>query len=303
MSIQENNMSILVIGGNGYIGSRLVPHLRSHNHDVEVYGNRSNDYNKLTIDFLAKFKTIILLAGHSSVQMCEGNIRSPWHNNVRNFINLVEKTSKDTQIIYASSASVYGNSDDVSTENKMSLDILNNYDLTKITLDIAAQKYQAQGRQILGLRFGTVNGSSPVIRRDLMINMMVYAANNEGKITVANKHINRSILSIDDLVRAVERIVDRGRYSSITGMYNLASFTATVDEISSYVSKKLGIQIIDKGNTAGAYNFDINTGKICKDYDFKFTETIESTVDSVVNCYKDPSTNVVIRKDYIEYND
>jgi hypothetical protein len=86
-------------------------------------------------------------------------------------------------------------------------------------------------------------------------------------------------------------------------MYNLASFTATVDEISSYVSKKLGIEIVDKGNTAGAYNFDINTDKLCKDYDFKFTETIESTVDSVVECYKDPSTNVVIRKDYIEYND
>lgn len=295
-------MSILVIGGSGYIGSRLVPHLRNNNHDVEVYGNRSNDYNKLTKEFLEPFKTIILLAGHSSVQMCVGDIRSPWHNNVRNFINLVEKTSKDTKIIYASSASVYGNSDDISTENKMSLDILNNYDLTKITLDIAAQKYQAQGRQILGLRFGTVNGGSPVIRRDLMINMMVYTANNEGKITVANKHINRSILSIDDLVRAVERIVYQGRYNFIPGMYNLASFTATVDDISSYVSMKLDIEIIDKGNTAGAYNFDINTDKLCRDYEFKFKETIESTVDSVVNCYKDPTTNVVIRKDYIEYD-
>ena len=296
-------MSILVIGGSGYIGSRLVPHLRAHNHDVVAYGNRSNDYNKLTTKFLEPFKTIILLAGHSSVQMCVGDVRSPWHNNVRNFINLVEKTSKDTKIIYASSASVYGNSDDMSFENKMSLEILNNYDLTKITLDIAAQKYLAQGRQLLGLRFGTVNGGSPVIRRDLMINMMVYNALNEGKITVANKHINRSILCIDDLVRAVERIVYQGRHNFIPGMYNLASFTATVDEISTYVSKKLGIEIVDKGNTAGAYNFDINTDKLCKDYDFKFTETIESTVDSVINCYKDPSTNVVIRKDYIEYND
>jgi nucleoside-diphosphate-sugar epimerase len=296
-------MSILVIGGSGYIGSRLVSHLISHNYEVEVYGSRSNDYNKLTKEFLEPFKTIILLAGHSSVQMCVGDIKSPWHNNVRNFINLVEKTSKDTKIIYASSASVYGNSNDVSTENKMSFEIVNNYDLTKITLDIAAQKYLAEGRQILGLRFGTVNGGSPVIRRDLMINMMVYTALNEGKITVANKHINRSILCINDLVRAVERIVYQGRHNFIPGMYNLASFTATVDEISSYVSKKLGIEIVDKGNTAGAYNFDINTDKLCNDYDFKFTETIESTVDSVVDCYKNKSPNIVIRKDYIEYND
>ena len=53
-------MSILVIGGNGYIGSRLVPHLRAHNHDVVAYGNRSNDYNKLTTKFLPKKKG----AGH-----------------------------------------------------------------------------------------------------------------------------------------------------------------------------------------------------------------------------------------------
>ena len=50
-------MSILIIGGSGYIGSRLVPHLRNFNHDVEVYGNRSNDYNKLTKEFLEPFKT------------------------------------------------------------------------------------------------------------------------------------------------------------------------------------------------------------------------------------------------------
>lgn len=297
-------MNILVIGGKGYIGSYLLPHLKSTGLRVDCFGDRSNDYNKLTSEFLKQYDNIILLAGHSSVQMCIGDVRSPWHNNVRNFINLVEKTSVDTRIIYASSASVYGNlNTGTSLEKNMSLDILNNYDLTKITLDIAAQKFIAEGRLIVGLRFGTVNGGASVIRRDLMINAMVYTARNEGKITVTNKHINRSILSIKDLSRAVERIICQDKWGFNPGMYNLASFTSTVEEISSYISKKLGIEIIDKGDTDGVYNFSINTSKMCDTYNFEFKETIESTVDNVVDCYTNMSPNIVVRKDYIEYND
>jgi len=297
-------MKILVIGSKGYIGSYLVPYLQGTGLSVDCFGDRSNDYNKLTTEYLKVYDTVILLAGHSSVQMCIGDVRSPWHNNVRNFINLVGKTSVDTRIIYASSASVYGNlNTGTSSEKNMSLDILNNYDLTKITLDIAAQKFIAEGRQIVGLRFGTVNGGAPVIRRDLMINAMVYTARNEGKITVTNKHINRSILSIKDLSRAVEQIICRDKWEINPGMYNLASFTSTVGEISSYISKKLDVEIIDKGNTEGVYNFSIDTNKLCNTYGFKFKETIESTVDSVVDYYTYKSPNVVVRKDYIEYND
>ena len=58
-------MSILVIGGKGYIGSRLVPHLRSHNHDVVSYGDRSSDYNKLDLishNLLVSFNYVCLLS-------------------------------------------------------------------------------------------------------------------------------------------------------------------------------------------------------------------------------------------------
>ena len=55
------------------------------------------------------------------------------------------------------------------TEEDLCLDVINNYDITKVTLDLAAQKFIKEGRHILGMRFGTVNGGSPVIRKDLMI--------------------------------------------------------------------------------------------------------------------------------------
>ena len=294
-------MKILIIGGKGYVGSYLKEELWNSGIYVESYGNRSKDYNDIDIKYLQQFSHIILLAGHSSVQMCNGPLRSAWLNNVRNFINLVEKTSTETKIIYASSASVYGDTNEkMYTEADMSLDFVNNYDLTKVTLDLVAQKYIAQHRYIMGLRFGTVNGGSPVIRRDLMINSMVYTALNEGKIVITNKHINRPILALKDLALAIKEVLLNKVFRS--GHYNLASFNSTVEEISKEVQLKTGVEIIDKGDTPGVYNFEIDNYKFTNYYRFNFKETISSTVDDVINCYTKTNPNVVIRNEYFQYD-
>lgn len=294
-------MKILIIGGRGYVGSYLKEELWNSGIYVESYGNRSKDYNDIDIKYLQQFSHIILLAGHSSVQMCNGPLRSAWLNNVRNFINLVEKTSIETKIIYASSASVYGDTNEKKyTEADMSLDFVNNYDLTKVTLDLVAQKYIAQNRYIMGLRFGTVNGGSPVIRRDLMINSMVYTALNEGKIIITNKHINRPILALKDLALAVKEVLLSKVFRS--GHYNLTSFNSTVDEISKEVQLKTGVEIIDKGDTPGVYNFEIDNSKFTKYYSFNFKETISSTVDDVINCYTKTKPTIVTRNEYFQYD-
>jgi nucleoside-diphosphate-sugar epimerase len=93
--------NVLVIGGNGYVGSRLRQVLAQiytvesvdccwYNYDEE---SRRLDYHKLTADYLAKFDAVVLLAGHSSVASCVGPIQSPWLNNVTNFTDLVAKLS------------------------------------------------------------------------------------------------------------------------------------------------------------------------------------------------------------------
>jgi len=294
-------MAVLVIGGEGYIGSYLVQYLQSRSIDTVSYGNRSNDYDKLPSSWLARFSHIVLLAGHSSVQMCVGNIKSPWRNNVRNFINLVNKTSPTTRILYASSASVYGSNNlKTYSEEDLCLDVVNNYDITKVTLDMAAQKFIKDGRFILGMRFGTVNGSSSVIRKDLMINSMVYTAINDKKIVITNKEINRPILALKDLSRAVEQVVKAPAF--IPGMFNLASFNSTVEQIAWGVEKYTRISIQDNGTTTGAYNFAINPTKFKSLYNFTFEESLDTTVQDVIDCYELKNPKVVIRNEYFEYD-
>ena len=294
-------MKTLIIGSEGYIGSYLFQYLQSKGLDVAGYGNRSNDYNKLTSEYLEPFEYIVLLAGHSSVQMCNGDLKSSWLNNVVNFKNLVEKKRHETKLIYASSSSVYGNTNSkLFNEYDISLDFINNYDLTKVMLDLYANQQINYGMDIIGLRFGTVNGGSSVMRRDLMINSMVYNALNDNKIFVSNKEINRPILAISDLGRAVERIITNVMFYS--GMYNIASFNSTVEDVSNSVKDILGVDVIDNGSDGSAYNFAISTAKFEFDYEFEFIESVSSVVEDVVDCYRNKNPKIVRRNEYFEYN-
>jgi nucleoside-diphosphate-sugar epimerase len=189
--------NVLVIGGNGYVGSRLRQVLAQiytvasvdccwYNYDKQ---SRRIDYHKLDVAYLSQFDAVVLLAGHSSVASCVGAIQSPWLNNVTNFTDLVAKLSwKGIPLIYASSASVYGNSEpgQLFTEDNRQFIPVNNYDITKYTLDLEAKNAIANGQPVIGLRFGTVNGWAPNLRADVMINAMYDAARTQGKISVTN---------------------------------------------------------------------------------------------------------------------
>jgi nucleoside-diphosphate-sugar epimerase len=291
-------MSILIIGGKGYIGSRLYEYLDSKDYNVYSvdtcwFGNYTSndnlcvDYNSLSREWLSKWDTIILLAGHASVQMCEMDYYSSFNNNCRNFIELIKKINPNTKFIYASSSHVCGGMDKnfVADETRFVYGGNNNYDISKFMLDA----YMLNGRNgrepILahwyGLRFGTVNGFSPNSRIDLMINSMVESAKQNGHINVHNGHIDRAILGLNDLCRAIETILVKGTPDK-SGVYNLSSFNASVDDIANDVSRLIGTKIINHGISGTPLNFRISNKKFENTFDFKFIETVESIVESLL---------------------
>jgi len=296
---------ILILGGNGYVGSRLRQVLcndhfvKSNDICWHAYDETSDrrDYHKLTREELAEFEVIVVLAGHSSVPSCIGDLSGPWRNNVTNFTDLVDKID-DQLIIYASSASVYGNSKpgEQHRETNNHFTPVNNYDVTKYALDQQAIIANLKGKRVIGLRFGTVNGWAPNLRVDVMINSMYHSVQNGTGIQVMNKHISRAMLGIEDLCRAMLHCIEQ----PVLGIYNLASFNATVGEIAQAVSDKLGIEITDKGNTANAYDFAIDTALFEQTFDFTFTATPATIVDSLIQNYTQSTPQW--RDKYIIYN-
>jgi nucleoside-diphosphate-sugar epimerase len=292
---------ILVIGSNGYVGSALIETLiKSGKHSVvgvddcwfdlpNSYTHIVSDYKTLSNRFLEIYDIVILLAGHSSVKMCEGDLINSHKNNVDNFIELVNKLNKNTKFIYASSSSVYGRCPDIADENYMDFVPYNNYDITKHIIDLYAQRFDFE---YYGLRFGTVNGRSPIVRNDVMINSMYSSAIKNGEIKLYIKDIMRPILGMQDLILAIEKIIESDK--DCRGLYNLASFNKTAEEIAYSVSRELNIPvkeyesnpndtIINSKLQTVYYDFKIDTTKFEKTYDFEFKETVESIVGSLKN--------------------
>ena len=283
---------ILLIGGNGYIGSRLQEVLNVDVIDTNWFGDGdlhwSGDYKDLTSKYYESYDTIILLAGHSSVKMSEGNLNSCFNNNVRNFIDLIEKLDKQ-KLIYASSSSVYGSVGSKTVNEKYyGFEPYNQYDISKHTADLYAQKSDVE---YYGLRFGTVNGYSPVLRTDVMINAMVNSALKNGEIKLFIKDTMRPILGLNDLCGAVETIIDHDKDER--GLYNLASFNKTAEQIAYEVGSVMNVPVIeyetDPTNITNTkiqtktYNFSISTLKFRKTFKFKFKETVESITESLIN--------------------
>ena len=283
---------ILLIGGNGYIGSRLQEVLNVDVIDTNWFGDGdlhwSGDYKDLTSKYYESYDTIILLAGHSSVKMSEGNLNSCFNNNVRNFIDLIEKLDKQ-KLIYASSSSVYGSVGGKTVNEKYyGFEPYNQYDISKHTADLYAQKSDVE---YYGLRFGTVNGYSPVLRTDVMINAMVNSALQNGEIKLFIKDTMRPILGLNDLCGAVETIIDHDKDER--GLYNLASFNKTAEQIAYEVGSVMNVPVIeyesDPTNITNTkiqtktYNFSISTLKFRKTFKCKFKETVESITESLIN--------------------
>jgi len=112
---------------------------------------------------------------------------------------------------------------------------------------------------------------------------------------VTNKHINRALLGIEDLCRGITHCIERPQ----AGIYNMASFNTSVENIANAVAEQLNVPLIDKGTTANAYDFGLDTTLFQKTFDFTFTETPTTIVDSLIKKYN--SAHIGRRDNYMIY--
>jgi nucleoside-diphosphate-sugar epimerase len=281
-------MKILLIGGNGYIGSRLYNQLKKKNYNVDNldlcwYGKIYDEtivknYDDLTKEDLEKYTHVILLAGFSSVGMCK-DLYKTVKNNVTYFSNLVEKLNSEQVLIYASSCSVYGNGNKVLNENDKLESPLNNYDFSKQALDYITNL--SINKRCVGLRFGTVNGYSPNLRTDLVINAMTLSSLEQNKIFVSNGNIRRSLLGIDDLCNAIEKIVVTKNIKS--DVYNIISCSYSIVELAKKIQSINGCELVVNDSLSTSYSFTVTNEKFESEFKFKFVDTVDSIYRNLID--------------------
>ena len=174
-------MTILVTGGAGYIGSHTVRQLRSEGRDVIVLdslerGNRDAllgapfvqgdiSDSKLVADLCRKHKvqSVIHFAAYKSVGESMIDPAKYWRNNVQGTVDLLEGMLKADvrQIVFSSSAAVYGNPDSLPIREDAPLRPENVYAETKAVMERVIHWYgQTHGVRWVSLRYFNAAGAS-----------------------------------------------------------------------------------------------------------------------------------------------
>jgi UDP-glucose 4-epimerase len=266
-------MKILLVG-HGYVGSYLLPVLAKAGLDVSVCDQNVERlagvrnamrcrYQELTIADLADFSVILWFAGHSSVPMSLRDPDGALANNCLDLLHFARRKQLNARLIYASTASVYsvlmsgdGTPPPSLDESETRLDPINPYDCSKISMDALARCF---ANAITGVRLGTVCGTSPFLRGELIFNAMNIAAMRDGFVQVRNRRSYRNILFLEDLAHYLLRLIELRE--DLPPILNTGSLNTSIGELADSIAAFYGVPVVDHGETV-TYSFRMNCERI-----------------------------------------
>lgn len=177
-----SSMKVLVTGGAGYIGSHVVKALGKIGHEVVVYDNlstghsRSVLYGHLIVSDLcdrpllnlvmSEYKPDAVIHFAASIQV-EESVRDPlayYRNNVAATMNLLECMAGNNvrNLIYSSTAAVYGNPVVIPVDETTPLNPINPYGTSKVMGETIMRDLAAAGDfRFIALRYFNVAGADP----------------------------------------------------------------------------------------------------------------------------------------------
>jgi nucleoside-diphosphate-sugar epimerase len=244
-------MKVLVTGGNGYVGSVLLPKLVENdiavsNIDVQWFGNFLPDnFNKLTktktIDQinesdLKDIDHVIHLANVANDPSVELNQSFSWEINTLHLAKLLDICKTESNIksfIYASSGSVYGFSDAEKVTEEIPLIPISAYNKTKQIAERVCLSYQ-EHFNVQIIRPATVCGISPRMRFDVVVNMFVLQAYQKSKITILGGEQIRPNIHINDMAAVYIHFLNNPDLPS--GFYNAGFENLSINKIAERIS-------------------------------------------------------------------
>ena len=156
----------------------------------------------------------------------------------------------------------------------------NIYDYTKVALD---HYMEVMDKNYVSLRFGTVDGGSPRIREEVLLNRMVKDALIDKVVNLANPKANRGVLYIEDLIDALELIIENPPKKS--EVFNLNSCNGNMESFANIIIKRTGAKL-NMLKDFNAYDFQMTSQKFSDYYSYQFTNDISTVINNIIEFYK-----------------
>jgi dTDP-glucose 4,6-dehydratase len=252
-----NMAKILVTGGQGFIGSNLVPELRKRGHDVWVCDlGHSEGPNYIRCDVtkyrqLARifeqydFDYVYHLAAEYGRWNGEDYYENLWLTNVigtKNMLRIQEQ--KKFRMIFFSSAEVYGDYDGIMSEDvmdKVPIKQMNDYAITKWVGELQCLNSQAMfGTETVRVR--PVNAYGPHEHYSSyrgVIPAFIYKALHDEPYTVYLGH-KRIFDYVEDTCRTFANIVDNFMPGEVYNIGGKEEWEHDIKYVSDLILKNLG---------------------------------------------------------------
>lgn len=264
-------MNILITGGCGFKGTELAEQL-SKKHNVSVidtqwFGNYhtnpnikiiKDDIRNISLDHLRSIETVVHLANIANDPGVDLNPILSWEVNVLATQKLIEVCIKSNvkNFIFASSGSVYGVKDEEDVTEDLDLVPISTYNKTKMTAERVLLSYQNHINLHI-IRPATVCGYSRRMRLDVSVNMFVFQALKNRKMTIFGGSQVRPNIHIKDINNIYEFFIENPDIEN--GIYNAGfenlSLLEIADKIKSIIGNHIEIKIT-KSNDIRSYRLN-----------------------------------------------
>jgi len=300
--------SVLVTGGAGYIGSRLVRDLLGRGYHVRVldnllYGGESIAdldghpcFELIVDDFRSQIAVDAALRGAEAVVHLGAIVGDPACALDQDFT--IQTNLEATQLLiagakragirrflFASTCSVYGASDGVLDETS-ALSPVSLYAHTKMASEEAVLAAKDDVFAPVNLRFATVYGVSHRPRFDLVVNLLTAKAVTEGQITIHGGEQWRPFVHVADIASSIVLALE----APVDGVSGETFNVGSTDE--NYHLSKIGELIADLVPSADVLtndqihdrrNYFVNFHKLRDRLGFRPAHTVRSGIVEVVD--------------------
>lgn len=256
---------VLVTGGAGYVGCRLVPALAEAGYrvrvfDVMFYGDAGldrvrdqtevveGDIRSVPADLLEGVSAIINLAGLSTEPAAEYQPEANQEINFKAAVELATLAKKNgvRRFIQASSGSIYdvgaGHPEkDILHSEDSAVEPFRIYSITKREAEKRILAMADERFTPVVLRKGSVYGYSPRMRFDLVVNAFVLNALQTGCVVLHNGgEMWRPLLSIQDAAAAYMLMLEAPVNKVQGEIFNVTNGNYRISELALRVQSKLG---------------------------------------------------------------
>lgn len=302
---------VLVTGGAGYVGSRLVPALVKEGYEVRVldlfmYGEAAfpsvqdnpklmcikGDIRDVTLldRAIQGVDAVIHLACISNDPSYELNPNLGRSINYEAFLPLVD-LSKRRQIkrfIYASSSSVYGAKEDPQVTENLPLEPLTDYSKFKAKCEEVLLDQVRDEFTVLIVRPSTVCGYAPRLRLDLTVNILTNHAINRGEILVYGGSQKRPNIHIEDMVRFYLESLKWAHEKIHRKIYNVGYENLSVAEIAELVRNEIDPKIpIKTVPTDDHRSYHVCSQKIADELGFTSRFSVREAIRDLKNAFEE----------------